>query len=95
MVTALVLLNTEKGRINEVAEALAALPGITEVYSLAGIHDLAAIIRVGSNDELADVVTHHMLKVDGIRDSQTHVAFRVHSKHDLDDMFAIGNEEAG
>ena len=92
MVTALVLLNTEKGRINEVAETLAGIPGITEVYSLAGVHDLAAIIRVDSNDALADVVSHRMLKVEGIRDSQTHVAFRVHSRHDLDGMFAIGGE---
>ncbi len=90
MYTALVLLNTEKGKINEVAEALADIPGITEVYSLAGPHDLAAIIRVPELDGIADVVTGHMLKIDGIRDSQTHVAFRVHSKHDLEDMFAIG-----
>ncbi|TCO82801.1 AsnC family transcriptional regulator [Plasticicumulans lactativorans] len=92
MYTALVLLNTEKGRINEVAEALADIPGITEVYSLAGPHDLAAVIRVRELDDIADIVTHRMLKIDGIRDSQTHVAFRVHSRHALEDMFAVGNE---
>jgi DNA-binding Lrp family transcriptional regulator len=89
-VTALTLLTVAKGKINEVAAELAALPGVTEVYSLAGQYDLAAIIRVADNDQLADVVTDHLLKVEGITGSQTHVAFRVHSKHDLENFFAIG-----
>ena len=75
MVTALVLLNTEKGRINEVAETFRRHPRHHRGHSLAGVHDLAAIIRVDSNDALADVVTHRMLEGRGIRDSQTHVAF--------------------
>ena len=90
MVTALTLMTVEKGRVNTVAQQLAELPGITEVYSLAGQYDLAAIIRVADNQQLADLVTDHMLKVDGINGSQTHVAFRVHSAHDLENMFAIG-----
>jgi DNA-binding Lrp family transcriptional regulator len=89
-VTALTLLTVEKGRINEVAQALAELPGITEVYSLAGQYDLAAIIRVTDNEQMADLVTDRMLKVAGITGSQTHIAFRVHSKHDLENFFAIG-----
>jgi DNA-binding Lrp family transcriptional regulator len=89
-VTALTLLTVEKGKINSVAQALAALPGITEVYSLAGQYDLAAIIRVADNDQLADLVTDHMLKVEGITGSQTHIAFRVNSKYDLENFFAIG-----
>lgn len=91
-VTALVLLTVEKGKINTVAQALAALPGITEVYSLAGQYDLAAIIRVVDNEQMADLVTDRMLKVEGITGSQTHVAFRVHSKHDLENFFTIGME---
>jgi DNA-binding Lrp family transcriptional regulator len=89
-VTALTLLTVEKGKINDVAQELAAMPGITEVYSLAGQYDLAAIIRVADNDQMADLVTDHMLKVEGITGSQTHIAFRVHSKHDLENFFAIG-----
>lgn len=91
-VTALTLLTVKKGKINDVAQELAAMPGISEVYSLAGQYDLAAIIRVPDNDRLADLVTDHMLKVEGITGSQTHVAFRVHSRHDLENFFAIGME---
>ena len=90
MVTAIVLLNTERGRVNSVAEKLAAIEGITEVYSLAGKYDLAVIIRVKDNDAMADLVTEHMLKVEGITKSETHMAFRVYSKHDLEAMFSIG-----
>ena len=90
MVTALVLLTVARDKVNAVAETLAELEGITEVYSLAGRYDLAVVIRVKDNDQLAEVVTNHMLKVQGILTSETLVAFRVHSRHDLESMFSIG-----
>ncbi len=90
MVTALVLLTVARDKVNSVAETLADLGGITEVYSLAGRYDLAVVIRVQDNDQLAEVVTNHMLKVEGILTSETLVAFRAHSRHDLESMFSIG-----
>ncbi len=90
MVTALVLLSVTRSKVNDVAETLAELNGITEVYSLAGRYDLAVIIRVKDNEQMAELVTSHMLKVDGITASETLVAFRVHSRHDLESMFSIG-----
>jgi DNA-binding Lrp family transcriptional regulator len=92
MVTALVLLAVERDKINEVADALAAMKGISEVYSIAGRYDLAAVIRVPDNDSMADVVTSHIRGVAGITSSETLIAFRVHSRHDLDRMFSIGME---
>jgi DNA-binding Lrp family transcriptional regulator len=90
MVTALVLLTVARDKVNVVAETLADMEGITEVYSVAGRYDLAVIIRVKDNDQLAELVTNHMLKVEGILTSETLVAFRVHSRHDLESMFSIG-----
>ena len=90
MVTALVLLNVAHGRIPDVAERLADMNGISEVYSVGGRYDLVAIIRVASNEALADLVTRDMLTVDGITHSETLIAFRAHSRHDLERMFAIG-----
>jgi len=92
MVTALVLLTVDRSCVNEVAGKLADMDGIMEVYSVAGQYDLAAIIRVKGNEALADMVTNHLLKVEGILASETLVAFRVHSKHDLEKMFSIGME---
>jgi len=90
MVTALVLLNVERSKVNAVAEKLADMDGVSEVYSVAGRYDLAVVIRARDNDQMAQVVTDHMLKVDGIIKSETLIAFRVHSRHDLDSMFSLG-----
>lgn len=90
MVSSVVLLNIAHGRINEVAERLAGLQGISEVYSVAGRYDLVAIVRVPDNEALANLVTEQMLHIDGITNSETLIAFRVFSRHDLESMFSIG-----
>ena len=90
MVTALVLLTVARNKVNTVAEALADMDGISEVYSVAGRYDLAVIIRVKDNEQMAELVTNHMLKVEGIITSETLIAFRVYSRHDLESMFSIG-----
>ena len=90
MVSAVVLLTVKRGMINEVAETLAGMKGVSEVYSVGGRYDLVAIIRIKDNDALAELVTNHMLLVDGIADSETLIAFRVFSRHDLESMFSIG-----
>lgn len=92
MVTAVVLLNIERDKINEVAQQLAVIEAISEVYSVAGQYDLIAIVRAKDNDALAEVVTGDLLKLGGIQRSQTLIAFRVLSRHDLDRMFSIGLE---
>ncbi|OGW32778.1 MAG: AsnC family transcriptional regulator [Nitrospirae bacterium GWC2_56_14] len=91
MNTALVLLTVARDKVNAVAEALAEMEGITEVYSVAGRYDLAVVIRVKDSEKMAELVTDHMLKVEGILTSETLMAFRVHSRHDLDSMFSIGS----
>jgi DNA-binding Lrp family transcriptional regulator len=94
MVSAIVLVECEKGMINQTAEALADVDGISEVYSVAGRVDLVAVIRVNDNEKLAEIVTQKMLHVPGITRTETLIAFRVFSRHDLDRMFSIGLEEA-
>ena len=93
MVSAIVLLTVAREKINPVAEKLADIEGITEVHSVAGKYDLVAIIRVKDNDRLADLVTDHIRKIDGIEKSETLIAFRVYSKHDLERIFSIGMEK--
>lgn len=90
MVTTVVLLKVERDHINSVAEKLAGMNGVTEVYSVAGRYDLVALIRVPTNDDLADVVTNHMSKLEGISSTETLIAFRAFSRHDLEAMFSIG-----
>lgn len=92
MVSAIVLIDCEKGMVNETAQMLANLDGISEVYSVAGQVDLVAVIRVPTNDALARVVTEQMQNIAGIARTETLISFRVYSKHDLERMFSIGLE---
>ena len=90
MVTSIILINAERTRINEVAEQIAGLDGISEVYSVSGNYDLIAIARVASNEELADLVTKKLLGINFILKSETMLAFKAFSRHDLETMFQIG-----
>lgn len=92
MVTAIVLLTVTKNRINEAAEEISLIKEISEVYSITGQHDLAAIVRAPDNETLAAVITSQVLKIDGIIKSETMFAFRVYSRHDLESMFSVGVE---
>jgi DNA-binding Lrp family transcriptional regulator len=90
MVTAIVMINAEVHRIPEVAEVIADIPGVSEVYSTTGEFDLVAIVRVRAHDELAEVIPGALNKVSGVCSTQTHIAFRAYSKHDLDAAFSLG-----
>ncbi len=89
MVTAIILINVERHRVNELAEQLAGVHGISEVYSVSGNYDLIAIVRVESTDALAELVTGHLLKFDGIEKTETLLAFKAYSRHDLEAMFSL------
>jgi DNA-binding Lrp family transcriptional regulator len=93
MVNAIILINAQRNKIPETTQALAALPGVTEVYSVAGPYDIAAIIRVKQSEELAELVTKQMLKLEGIEKTTTLIAFEVISKFDLERMFSLGLEK--
>ncbi|MGM8849445.1 Lrp/AsnC family transcriptional regulator [Salinicola sp. V024] len=90
MQNAVILINVEKGRIRGVAERLADLEGISEVYSTCGRYDLIAIARTRDFESLAALVTERLMEVEGIRDTETLNAMQVHSRHDLDAMFSVG-----
>jgi len=93
MVTSIILIDVERKKINEVAEQLTEMNGISEVYSVSGNYDLIAIARVHTNEELSDLVTKNMLKIDSILGTETMLAFKTYSRHDLEAMFSIGSEK--
>ena len=90
MVTAIVLIKAEIQHIPEVAQVIAEIPEVSEVYSVTGDFDLVAIVRVRAHDELADVIPGGLNRVPGVTATQTHIAFRTYSRHDLDAAFSIG-----
>ncbi|HST73067.1 MULTISPECIES: Lrp/AsnC family transcriptional regulator [Kocuria] len=92
MLTAIVLIKTTADRIPEVAEQVSDIPGISEVYSVTGEWDLIAIVRVHEHEDLADVIADRLSKVPGVVETNTNIAFRTYSKHDLDAAFSLGIE---
>lgn len=93
-VHAVVLIQCEIDAITEAAEAIAEIPGVSEVYSVAGEFDLVAVVRVAEHDELARVIPGGIAKVVGVERTETLIAFQVYSKHDLERLFSIGFEDA-
>jgi DNA-binding Lrp family transcriptional regulator len=90
MITAIVLIDCATDSIPEVAESLASLPGVSEVYSVAGGVDLVAIVRVREFDQIAEVIAGGNSKTEGVINTDTHIAFRAYSQHDLEEAFSIG-----
>lgn len=93
MVNAIILMKVQRDKINQVAQKMVELDGVSEVYSVSGRYDLIGIIRVPHNDGLAQLVTKQMIDLPGILDTETLLAFRTFSRHDLASMFSIGLEE--
>jgi DNA-binding Lrp family transcriptional regulator len=90
MVTAIVMIKTDVDRIPEVAQAVSGLDGVSEAYSVTGEWNLIAIVRVRAHEELAEVIPGRLNKVPGVVRTETHIAFRAYSAHDLEAAFALG-----
>ena len=90
MITAIVMIDAATDSIGEVATAVADLDGVSEVYSVAGDVDLIAVVRVREFDQIAEVIAGRINKVPGVLETDTHIAFRAYSRHDLDAAFSIG-----
>lgn len=90
MITAFVLMRAERGQVSALAQSLAELPGVAEVYSVSGQHDLVAIARVAAPDDLSVLVTERLAVLRGIVSTETLLAFRAYSRHDLDSLFDVG-----
>ena len=94
MITAIVLVKTAVDSVHDVAQAIAELPAVTEVYSVTGEFDLVALVRVRHHEELADVIPGGLNKISGVQSTETHMAFRTYSRHDLEAAFSLGLDNA-
>lgn len=93
MVNTVVLATCDIHQVPETAQTIADLPGVSEVYSVAGDYDLVIIVRTRRHEDLAEVVTGGIARVPGVERTQTLVAFKVFSRHDLDALFSVGFDE--
>ena len=90
MATAIVLIKAETNRIPDLADQIAEMSGIEEVFSVAGRYDLVAIVKVARNEDLADVISDQMRRLEGIVETETMIAFRTYSRKELEAGFELG-----
>ena len=90
MVTAIVLIKCDVARIPETAQTIAQMSAVSEVYSVTGEFDMVAMVRVRTHEQLADVIPGRLNKVTGVTHTETHIAFRTYSRHDLEAAFSLG-----
>ena len=91
MITAIVFIQADVAHLNEIAEKIAAIAGVSEVYSVTGDLDLLAMVRVRTHEDIAAVVADQLNRVEGVLSTQTQIAFQTFSQHDLEEAFSIGS----
>lgn len=89
-ITAFVMVQVEGRRTGEVGQRLAEIEHVAEVYSVTGQWDLIAILRLPGYEQLAEVVPDQIALLDGVRQTETTLAFRQWTRNDLDSAFDIG-----
>jgi DNA-binding Lrp family transcriptional regulator len=82
MANAIVLLKVDHRKVTGTAEKLLDIHGVTDVYSISGRYDLMVIIKCDAVDQIEFVITDHLLKTEGIIDSETMFAFRSYDKRE-------------
>ncbi|MFZ0387154.1 MAG: Lrp/AsnC ligand binding domain-containing protein [Solirubrobacteraceae bacterium] len=90
MTHAIVLIQAESSKLGTLGSDLAGIEGVAEAYSVTGEWDFVAILRLREQDQLAQVVTGRLSQLDGVRRTQTMVAFEAYSRHDLEALFSVG-----
>jgi DNA-binding Lrp family transcriptional regulator len=90
MTHAIVLIQSETSKLGTLGAELAGIEGVAEAYSVTGEWDFVAILRLREQDQLAQVVTGRLSQLDGVRRTQTMVAFEAYSRHDLEALFSVG-----
>jgi DNA-binding Lrp family transcriptional regulator len=90
VVTAIVLVRTERERVQEAAQAMLAIEGVTEAYSVTGPYDLVVMVRIPDFESLAEIVPEKIAQVPGVARTETMVAFRAYSNYDLDRAWSLG-----
>lgn len=92
MITALVEIDVERGKVGETAQQLVNVDGVDEVWSVTGDHDLIALLKLREYDEVAEVVTNRIGSMPAILHTKTMLAFKVYSKQELEEAWNIGVE---
>lgn len=76
------MMKVDHRRVTGVAERILEVPNVREVYSVSGRFDLLVMVECESVDLIETTITDHLLKTEGIVDSETLFAFKSYDKRE-------------
>lgn len=76
MKAAFVLVRAELGKVEQVANGIMEIDGVSEVHSITGPWDLLVKLYATDYDQFGDIIPDQLQKVPGIRETETLLAFR-------------------
>ena len=83
MLNAIVLITAEPQHVAALGPALAAVDGVSEVYSVTGDEDLVALMHVNDTERIATIVTEQISTMEGVTATRTLIAFRQYDPADI------------
>jgi DNA-binding Lrp family transcriptional regulator len=63
-------------------QAIADVPGVYECYSVTGEHDVIAVLRVRSHDDIFHIVAEQIAGLPGVASTRTVIAYKTYSTAD-------------
>ncbi len=73
MALAIVMINVDVGKENEIFEKLYEIPEVKEIYMVYGVHDIIAVIEAETMDALRSLITEKIRRMDGVKSSMTSI----------------------
>ena len=70
---AVVLVNTDVGKENDIFNKLIEFPEVKEVYMVYGIYDIIVIVEASTMDDLRTLITERIRKLDGVKTTLTSI----------------------
>lgn len=90
MINAIAFVQVVTDRITQLGQAIADLPGITEVYSFAGQRTNLIALIYATEPVQFSTITDQLSNINGVLTVDTHIAFRHYSYTDIQAGFSLG-----
>ncbi len=76
MAEAIVMVNVDIGKEDEVFNKLLELPEVKEIYMVYGVHDLIVILETENMDAMRTLITQKIRKIPGVKSTITSIVIR-------------------
>jgi len=73
---AVVMVNVDIGKEDEVFNKLLELPEVKEIYMVYGVHDLVVVLETSDMDTMRSIITQKIRKIDGVKSTITSIVIR-------------------